>query len=276
MEQVKKWAENEEESQLYEILYMGRRAFNSEAGLQYIPKDADSVQTGNHYFEQLRTGGEILGFEVSLHIPEVQSITPVRYIMDPQYISQEKLDQENTAQQVEEAKNTERWIVDQSDGAMYFSFGEQNVWRLVVVDAAAGSRFYVMEKSVDKGAVWERINENPFLGQAGVAQGMVFFDEKFGVIGLTGASQSYSTLYVTRDGGTSFEKIEFPMSGITELPKRAQECGFTVADYDYFCMPEKDENMLTITVTTAANESDGIVFQSTDNGNSWEYKGVTE
>ena len=66
------------------------------------------------------------------------------------------------------------------------------------------------------------------------------------------------------------------MSGITELPKRAQECGFTVADYDYFCMPEKDENMLTITVTTAANESDGIVFQSTDNGNSWEYKGVTE
>lgn len=276
VEQVKKWAENEEESQLYEILYMGRRAFNSEAGLQYIPKDADSVQTGNHYFEQLRTGGEILGFEVSLHIPEVQSITPVRYIMDPQYISQEKLDQENTAQQVEEAKNTERWIVDQSDGAMYFSFGEQNVWRLVVVDAAAGSRFYVMEKSVDKGAVWERINENPFLGQAGVAQGMVFFDEKFGVIGLTGASQSYSTLYVTRDGGTSFEKIEFPMSGITELPKRAQECGFTVADYDYFCMPEKDENMLTITVTTAANESDGIVFQSTDNGNSWEYKGVTE
>ena len=45
------------------------------------------------------------------------------------------------------------------------------------MDAAAGSRFYVMEKSVDKGAVWERINENPFLGQAGVAQGMVFFDE---------------------------------------------------------------------------------------------------
>ena len=61
-----------EESQLYEILYMGPRAFNSEAGLQYIPEDADSVQTGNHYFEQLRTGGEILGFEVSLHIPEVR------------------------------------------------------------------------------------------------------------------------------------------------------------------------------------------------------------
>lgn len=276
VEQVKEWAKNGEESQLYEILYMGRRSFDSEVGLQYIPGNADSVQIGNNYFEQLRTGGEMVGFEVSLHIPEVQSITPVRYIMDPQYISQEKLDQENTTQQVEEAKNTERWLVDQSDGAMYFFLDEQNVWRLVVVDAAAGSRFYVMEKSVNGGTVWERINEDPFFGQAGVAQGMVFFDESFGVIGLTGASQSYSTLYVTRDGGRSFEKIEFPMSAITELPKLAQECGFTVADYDYFCMPEKHENTLMVTVTTAANESAGIVFQSTDNGSSWEYKGITE
>lgn len=66
------------------------------------------------------------------------------------------------------------------------------------------------------------------------------------------------------------------MSGITELPKRAQEYGFTEADYDYFSMPDKHENVLTVTVTTAANESEGVIFQSTDNGNSWEYKGVTE
>lgn len=274
VEQVKEWAKIEKETQLYEILYMGRRSFHSEAGLQYIPKDTEDVQTENHDFQQLRAGGEILGFEVSLHIPETQSITPVRYIMDPQYISQEKLEQENATQKAEEAQNTEHWLVDQSDGTMYFSLDEQNMWRLVVVDAAAGSRFYAMERSVNGGAVWERINENPFLGQAGVAQGMMFFDENFGVIGITGASQSYSALYVTRDGGTSFEKIEFPMSTITELPKQAQEYGFTAADYDYFCMPEKHENVLMVTVTTAANERDGIVFQSTDNGNTWEYKGV--
>ena len=34
--QVEVWAETFEEQQIYEILYMGRRSFSSEEGLQYI------------------------------------------------------------------------------------------------------------------------------------------------------------------------------------------------------------------------------------------------
>lgn len=276
---VKEWAEYSGQSQTYELLYMGRRAFQTEEGLQYIEGSSKEQEgygalRGNEYFKQLRNGGEIIGFEVSLHIPEVESMTPVRYMMDPEYVSQEKIKQKNTQQQVESAKDTKLWTIDQSDGTMYFFLNEQKGWSLVVADAAAGSRYYVMEKSVDAGKTWERINEDPFGGQIGVTEGLIFFDEQFGVIGLTGASQSGSALYATRDGGLSFEKIEFPMSAVIELPAVAEEYGYTVEDYDYFHMPQKDGDILKVMVTTEASESTGIVFRSADHGITWEYEGI--
>lgn len=276
--QVEVWAETFEEQQIYEILYMGRRSFSSEEGLQYISGDADGdgTETGTGNFTQLRSGGEIVGFEVSLHIPDLNSVTPVRYIMEPEYVSQQELKQENTMQQVEDAKDTESWTVDQSDGTMYFFLDENNGWRLVITDAAAGSRFYVMEKTMDGGSTWECINDDPFSGQLGVAEGLIFYDENFGVAGITGASQSYSRLYVTRDGGRTFEEMKLPMDLVSELPQIAIDCGFTVEDFDYLNMPEKEDDTLTITVTTDAAEKDGIVFQSTDYGATWEYKGLVQ
>ncbi len=172
-------------------------------------------------------------------------------------------------------KDTESWTVDQSDGTMYFFLDENNGWRLVITDAAAGSRFYVMEKTMDGGSTWD-INDDPFSGQLGVAEGLIFYDENFGVAGITGASQSYSRLYVTRDGGRAFEEMKLPMDLVSELPQIAIDCGFTVEDFDYLNMPEKEDDTLTITVTTDAAEKDGIVFQSTDYGATWEYKGLVQ
>lgn len=280
--QVKGWSEaisnTTEDEQIYELLYFGRRSFQLSTGLRYLSGDVDGdgIDAGSNNIYMLRNGGEIVGFEVSLHIPEMDSITPVRYIMEPAYISQEVLDRENVMQQVEESKDAESWTLDQSDGTMYFFLDDQTGWRLVVADAAAGSRFYVMEKTVNGGTSWERINADPFGSQLGVTEGLIFFDESFGIAGLTGASQSYSALYVTRDGGMSFEKIELPMDTVTQLPELADECGFTVVDYDYLHMPEKDGDTWTIKVTTEAAESDGIVFQSTDSGVTWEYSSVVE
>ena len=47
-------------------------------------------------------------------------------------------------------------------------------------------------------------------------------------------------------------------------------------DFDYLNMPEKEDDTLTITVTTDAAEKDGIVFLSTDYGATWEYKGLVQ
>ena len=41
---------------------------------------------------------------------------------------------------------------------------------------------------MDGGSTWECINDDPFSGQLGVAEGLIFYDENFGVAGITGAS----------------------------------------------------------------------------------------
>ena len=256
---------------------MGRRSFNSASGLEYLPGDVDGdgTETGTSSFGQLYEGGEILGFEVSLHIPDVEYVTPVRYIMEPEYISPEALNEEQEQQQTETAKEAGTWSVDNTDGTMYFFLDEKLGWRLVVADAAAGSRFYQMEKTEDGGTSWEMCNEDPFGGEIGVTEGLVFFDENFGFAGLTGATQSYSRLYMTRDGGATFTQVQLPMDSVTELPESGREAGFTVNDYDYLSMPEEQDGSLTILAVTGAGEQEGILFQSTDQGETWSYGGVS-
>lgn len=65
---VNVWAKTDYEDNIYEIFYLGRRAFGSEEGLRYVPGDADGdgKEAGADSLLQLRRGGEIVGFEVSL------------------------------------------------------------------------------------------------------------------------------------------------------------------------------------------------------------------
>ena len=276
-EAVKTWAQADIGEE-YEILYMGRRSFNSASGLEYLPGDVDGdgAETGTSSFGQLYRGGEIQGFEVSLHIPDVEYVTPVRYIMEPEYISPEALNEEQEQQQTETAKEAETWSVDNTDGTMYFFLNDDLGWRLVVADAAAGSRFYQMEKTENGGTSWEMANKDPFGGQIGVTEGLIFFDENFGFAGLTGASQSSSSLYMIRDGGETFTQVQLPMDSVSQIPEGGTKYGLTVNDYDYIGMPEEQDGALTVLVTTGAGEQDGILFQSSDQGATWAYEGVSQ
>ena len=102
-----------------------------------------------------------------------------------------------------------------------------------------------------------------------MTEGLVFFDENFGFAGLTGASQSYSSLYMTRDGGETFTQVQLPMDSVSQIPESGKEYGLTVDDYDYICMPDEQDGTLTVLVTTGAGEQDGILFQSSDRGETW-------
>lgn len=274
--QVKVWSDTLGEQQTYELLYLGRRAFYSPEGLQFVPGDADGdgKEEGTGGLNMLRNGGAVSGFEISLHIPEESGVTPVRYIMEPEYISQAELAQENTALQSEKAKEEDRWTIDRSTETMYFFLNAQKGWRLVVTDAAAGSRFYRLEQTEDGGSTWNCVNADPFGGQTGAAEGLQFFDENFGAAGLTGASRSHSSIYLTRDGGVSFEKTELPFDQVTELPETAEAYGLTMEDYDYLSMPKQEGERLLIAVTSEEGETDGFIFLSEDQGITWEYQGV--
>ncbi len=276
-ETVAAWAESDPDQQ-YEIYYAGRRAFDVQDGLRYLPGDADGdgTDTGSDCISELWNGGQVVGYEVSLHIPASESITPVRYIMEPSYIPQQEIEENLRDQLIEQAKEKNGWTVDQQDGSMYFFLDDSKGWRLCVQDAAAGSCFYILEQTEDGGTSWNLCNEDPFSGWDGVAEGLCFYDENIGIAGLTGPSQSASGMYLTKDGGKTFREILLPMDQVTSLPDTAAEYGFMIEDYDYLNMPEINGDVLTITVTSAALESDGILFSSEDNGDTWTYQGVTK
>lgn len=263
----------------YEILYYGKREFNTMEGFVYLQGDVDGDgvdNTDNAIYSELN-GGAIYGYEVSLHIPSESEVTPVRYFMEPEVIPLETIIDREEEQTIDDAKETESWYVDNSNSSVYYWLSENKEigWRLVVTDAAAGSRYYELEKSSDGGETWNVINANPFNNKIGVALGIEFYDENLGVIGMTGVSQDASTLYVTSDGGVTFTQMEFPMEEVTELPDIADELGYTIADYDYAEMPQVSDGQLTVIIKAEYSSYEGLRFTSNDNGKTWMYEGLS-
>lgn len=269
---VRSWAAGDDGA-TFEILYYGKRSFQTDEGLRFIEGDADGdgVPGTADAIYRLQAGGEVSGYEMSLYMPDHREITPVRYIMEPEYIPQSTLDAQHEDAIVATAQQKSGWTVNQSDGSVYtFAQSDANAgYRLVVVDAAAGSRFYSLEKSTDAGEQWTRINEDPFDGSAGVAEGIEFFDESFGFIGLQSASGDGSRIFMTEDGGLSFTEIQLPMDQITEVPEPGKSYGLTLDDYRYLTMPQYDGTTLRITVTSGSAENEGISFCSEDHGKTW-------
>lgn len=282
--QVTQWNLNyafADNSPEYEILYYGKRSFASSEGLVYLPGDVDGdgEVSGMTDFTVLDSGGEALGYEVSLYLPQDESVTPVRYMMEPKYISPDTISQneqaEKDSQAKEQGKENNTWTVDtDGSGVVRFFLNEQKGWKLSVVDAALGTRYYKLETTSDGGYNWTTVNEDPFDGNGGVGEGIQFFDEQFGFIGLGGASQTHSSIYVTKDGGKTLKEIELPMDTVTEYPAHMQEYGFTLDDYQYLEMPQQDGENYTIYVKTQSGEMEGLVFTSEDQGENWRFTGV--
>ena len=270
---VRRWAVADTDA-TFEILYYGKRSFQTDEGLRFIEGDADGdgIPGTADAIYMVKAGGEVSGYEMSLYMPDHPEITPERYIMEPEYIPQSTLNAQHEDEIVTTAQSASGWTVDQADGSVYtFVQSDANAgYRLVVTDAALGSRYYSLEKSTDAEKQWSRINADPFAGSSGVAEGIEFFTEDFGFIGLTGASGEYSSIFMTEDGGIHFTEIQLPMDQTTEVPEPGKSYGLTLDDYHYLTMPTYDGTTLCITVTSGSAENDGIEFHSTDSGKTWE------
>ena len=301
-EQVDSWAE-ETKSHTFGISYSGKRAFTSADSLQVI--NAENTDTnGNSILSKVEYGGEVTGFAVTFSTGgEENTDKIITYIINPKYTSAAVLAQQNRLEQIEKAKNSSSdvtgdnngnkdngiisgsededgeeatpWTENREDGSVYFFLDSNTGYRLLVADAAAGSRFYELECTKDGGQSWNQLNADPFCGNMGVAEGIEFYNENLGIIGLRGASGAYSNLYLTQDGGKTFSMIELPMDEVTELPDTAAQYGLEKSDYDYCEMPQQEDGKFTIKVISEQGETDGILFESTDNGNTWNYSGIS-
>lgn len=144
-------------------------------------------------------GAEYDGKKLVIDVPGEDDIEPVIY--ENPWAGQSE--EETTAQQ----KQIGTCIAESSDGSLTYYLDDQNGWRLVVVDAAAGSRWYALQATKDGGGNWNTINEDPFLGNDGVAVNIAFTDENNGIIEIGSASGENTKKYVTKDGGKKFSII---------------------------------------------------------------------
>lgn len=156
----------------------------------------------------------------------------------------------------------------EEDGSCVFYLTDKTAYRLVVVDAAAGSRFYALEKAED-GTNWKRINEDPYNGNTGGVSGLTFLDEKLGFIALSHNGGSEGELYRTEDGGKTFSQVKFPDRKV-KLPDGEEYNPFDTPE-----VPYKEGKVLKVKVGQGADGdyNGGIkaVYTSKDNGETWKF-----
>lgn len=146
-------------------------------------------------------------------------------------------------------------------------------YRFVVVDAALGSRAYVLEKSTDEGKSWTVINNYPFGDVMGSGIDACFLDENRGFATLVKNGGAEAWLYVTDDGGENFRLVSLEEQSVT------LEDGTTYNPYDYPLLPVYDEKGTLYLACGQGNDGDYMggdeaslaVYQSLDAGNSFTF-----
>lgn len=148
-------------------------------------------------------------------------------------------------------------------------------YRMVVMDAACGHRAYSLLKSTDGGDTWEMAVRNPFDGQMGMGIDFTFLTESFGFATLTHNGGDDAVLYVTEDGGQSYE--ECVMQGVNVV----LDSGYLYSPYDYPEMPyEEDGKLYVLCGQGLDGDYDGgdergkALFSSADGGHTFLYEKI--
>ena len=250
---------NEQSSCDFELKYFGYREITSSTDLCVLDQDGASIPLDS----VLTENGKYSGYEFAVYTPDKDGVLVSRYMNGYHRII---IDESEPEVKYEIGKSTSV----REDGSVYYLINESKGWRLVVIDAAAGSRWYVIESTSDGGKNWNRIEPDPFNGElSGVADSIQFLDEQIGFVLMSGASESHSRLYRTTDGGNSFSMVELPIELIdVEIPD--------LAEHDYITMPYVENSVLKVSLRLEKYDYGSIYFESRDNGETWYYTGVSE
>ncbi|WP_426348631.1 WD40/YVTN/BNR-like repeat-containing protein [Alloiococcus sp. CFN-8] len=250
-EDLKNW--NQEE---YGILYSGDRSFgyNTE-GIRYIDFQGNTQDAQSAY-------SELKGYFVSLYVPDNESsYPPIRYLLTEDLTN-------IAAEDPSSAMKNPPPKQEPQDNSLTSYISNIKGYRLTIVDAALGSRFFNLEKTEDEGKSWTEINKDPFLGNTGGDAGIKFIDESHGFIILSKSGGSYGELYRTEDSGLSFTKVELPEPQLND----------TSIDYIPFDFPEPpfiEEDKLILLVGQGQdgdyNGGSKGKYESLDMGRTWTY-----
>lgn len=100
--------------------------------------------------------------------------------------------------------------------------------------------------------------------------GIWFYDEQLGFISIGNEKSQDSKVYITKNGGKSFEAVHLPMD---EYSNDVDE----IEKYDYAYIPFGDEQEFIINVFEDSScTSKYLMFCSEDRGESWMYVGMSD
>lgn len=197
-----------------QMLYWGYRSMDLNLTSYVVTEDGALVNAQNYgILNEPNTTYE--GYEISIHDANGEC-DPARYFagwltsadyVNPETAAMEQHENEMDAHRIDEGIQGTGYL-DSSDGTMYCYVSNEIGYRLVVADAAAGSRFYHLEMTTDGGATWALQNEDPFLGLIGVVGGMQFEDEMHGRIWLDSPSGGTKETCITEDGCVTFTAVD--------------------------------------------------------------------
>lgn len=132
---------------------------------------------------------------------------------------------------------------------------------LEIEDTAMGIAFGKISKTTDGGEHWTKIS--PGISQGGeetifkTSSQIKFITEDIGFLTMPSTPDDYSELYVTKDSGASFSKLDLLDSDI----------------YDYYNLPTVENGKLTLEISQGSdgdyNGNDSKYYISEDNGNTW-------
>lgn len=146
-------------------------------------------------------------------------------------------------------------------------------YRMVPVDQAAGSRYYVLLFVSADGKTAEIVNNDPYLGMGGAAKWIHFLDDgKTGFSCLSYSGGAKGAFYRTADGGKTFQEVSYPSAKI-----KLSDGTY----YNPFVMPEKVWEEDGILYMEAGQGADGDyynqegfchgLYSSNDRGVTWSY-----
>ncbi|MBO6137406.1 MAG: hypothetical protein J6O71_02225 [Lachnospiraceae bacterium] len=230
----------------------------------FIP-NVGGVEHPVFYYDSFLTGGfDREGFYRALYIYVDQQLSAMNTV--------ESRTEEYVSSSVPEYDDStiEAWADIEEDCA--YSFADGRVYKMVPVDRALGSSYYVLllVKGEGKDREVELINPDPFIGSGGEASWLKFLDDgKLGFSCLTYNGGDDALFFRTEDGGEHYQLINYP-SAMVELPDG------TI--YNPFVIPAdvwEEDGSLFMTAAQGANgdyhgkdnkERVAGLYESKDNG----------
>ncbi|MCH1980991.1 exo-alpha-sialidase [Ruminococcus sp. OA3] len=252
------------EAPRFGILYYGIRSWGTDtSGIVYINSAGNTRAAVNGYCE-------ISGYTVSVYVPDTDGepagYPPVRYVYADDLNAVASENPLSAQESVDMHDSTEGQESDEDMSMLDESRG----YRLTVLDAAAGSRFYGLEMTVDGGESWEILNQDPFCGDIGVSAGISFLNETLGFLALSHSGGSLAELYRTEDGGATFERVTLPA---VKVPLNGGEM---YQPFDFPGMPYEEDGTLYLKVGQGQdgdyNGGSSALYTSADKGRTWSYQ----